>query len=65
MKTELPFCTGYEPENMTRIRRFVIGLIKSKAIKCISKKMRRLKKNTRAVLDYLKITNNSKSLYLT
>ncbi len=52
--------TGYGPENMTRIRRFVIGLIKSKAIKGISKKMRQLNKNTRAVLDYLKITNNAK-----
>ncbi len=35
-------------------------LIKSKAIKGISKKMRPLNKNTRAVLDYLKITNNAK-----
>ncbi len=52
--------TGYGPENMTRMRRFVIGLIKSKAIKGISKKMRQLNKNTRAVLDYLKITNNAK-----
>ncbi len=57
--------TGYGPENMTRIRRFVIGLIKSKAIKGISKKMRQLNKNTRAVLDYLKITNNSKKPCLT
>jgi len=52
--------TGYGPENMTRIRRFVIGLIKSKAIQGITKKMRQLNKNTRAVLDYLKITNNAK-----
>jgi predicted transposase YbfD/YdcC len=52
--------TGYGPENMTRIRRFVIGLIKSKANKGISKKMRQLNKNTRAVLDYLKIINNAK-----
>ena len=52
--------TGYGPENMTRIRRFVIGLIKSKEVKGISKKMRKLNKNMRAVLDYLKITKNSK-----
>lgn len=55
--------TGYGPENMTRIRRFVIGLIKSKAVKGISKKMRQLNKNMRAVLDYLKITKNTKKSY--
>ncbi len=51
--------TGFGPENITRIRRFAIGLIKSKPVKGISKKMRELNKNTRAVLDYLKITKNS------
>jgi len=50
--------TGFGPENMTRLRRFAIGLIKSKGIKGVSKKMRQLNKQTRAVLDYLKITNN-------
>lgn len=50
--------TGFGPENMTRLRRFAIGLIKTKGIKGISKKMRQLNKKTRAVLDYLKITNN-------
>jgi hypothetical protein len=50
--------TGFGPENMTRLRRFAIGLIKSKGAKGISKKMRKLNKQTRAVLDYLKITNN-------
>jgi len=50
--------TGHGPENMTRLRRFAIGLIKSKANKKISKKMRQLNKNTRSVLDYLKITNS-------
>lgn len=50
--------TGFGPENMTRLRRFAIGLIKSKGIKGISKKMRQLNKKTRAVLDYLKMTNN-------
>ena len=55
--------TGFGPENMTRIRRFVIGLIKSKAVKGISKKMRKLNKNMRAVLDYLKMTKNTKKAY--
>jgi len=50
--------TGFGPENMTRLRRFAIGLIRSKGAKGISKKMRKLNKNTRAVLDYLKITSN-------
>ena len=50
--------TGFGPENMTRLRRFAIGLIKSKGVTGVSKKMRQLNKNTRAVLDYLKITNN-------
>jgi len=51
--------TGFGPENMTRLRRFAIGLVKSKKIKGVSKKMRKLNKNTRAVLDYLKITSNT------
>jgi len=53
---------GYGPENMTRLRRFAIGLIKSKVEKGISKKMRQLNKNTRAVLDYMKIIKNTKKL---
>ncbi len=52
--------TGYGPENMTRLRRFAIGLIKSKVEKGVSKKMRQLNKNTRAVLDYFKITKNTR-----
>ncbi len=54
--------TGYGPENMTRLRRFAIGLIKSKLVKNISKKTRRLNRNIRAVLDYLKMTKNSQRL---
>ncbi len=54
--------TGHGPENMTRLRRFAIGLIKSKANKKISKKMRQLNRDTRAVLGYLKIITNNKTL---
>lgn len=50
---------GYGPENMTRLRRFAIGLLKSKAVKKISKKMRQLDKDIRAVLGYLRMTNNA------
>ncbi len=48
---------------MTRLRRFAIGLIKSKANKKISKKMRQLNKDTRAVLTYFKIITNAKKAY--
>lgn len=51
-------CTDFGPEYVTRLRRFAIGLIKSKGIKIVSKKMRQLSKKMRSVLDYLKITNN-------
>ena len=50
--------TGHGPENITRLRRFAIGLVKSKGVKNISKKMRQLNKNTHSVLTYLKILNN-------
>jgi predicted transposase YbfD/YdcC len=51
--------TGYGPENITRLRRFAIGLIKSKGVKSVAQKMRQLNKNTRAVFDFLRMTTNS------
>lgn len=51
--------TGHGPENMTRLRRFAIGLIKSKQSKNVAQKMRQLNKNTRLVFDYLKMTRNT------
>jgi predicted transposase YbfD/YdcC len=51
--------TGYGPENMTRLRRFAIGLIKSKGVASVAQKMRQLTRNVRAVLDYLRMTKNS------
>ncbi len=50
---------GYGPENMTRLRRFAVGLFKSKDIKNVAQKMRQLLMNPRAVLDYMKMTKNS------
>lgn len=50
---------GNGPEVVTRIRRFAIGLIKSKKERSVTAKMRRLDKNTRAVFDYLKMTKNT------
>jgi predicted transposase YbfD/YdcC len=51
--------TGYGPENVTRLRRFAIGLIKSKGVKNVAQKIRQLNKNTRLVFDYLRMTSNS------
>lgn len=51
--------TGYGPENMTRLRRFAIGVIKSKGVYSVAQKMRQLALNVRSVFDYLKMTENS------
>jgi predicted transposase YbfD/YdcC len=51
--------TGYGPENMTRLRRFAVGLIKSKGVRSVPKKMRQLTRNVRLVFDYLRMTENS------
>ena len=53
--------TGFGPENITRLRRFAVGLIKSKRVKSVAQKMRQLLLNTRAVFDYLKMTLNSQA----
>jgi predicted transposase YbfD/YdcC len=51
--------TGHGPENMTRLRRFAIGVIKSKGVYSVAQKMRQLALNVRSVFDYLKMTDNS------
>jgi predicted transposase YbfD/YdcC len=51
--------TGYGPENVTRLRRFAISVIKSKGVPNVAQKMRQLNKNTRLVFDYLRMTTNS------
>ncbi|HDH53462.1 MAG TPA: ISAs1 family transposase [Nitrospirae bacterium] len=51
--------TGYGPENITRLRRFAFGIIKSKGVRSVARKMRQLTQNTRAVFDYLKLPRNS------
>ncbi len=50
---------GYGPENMTRLRRFAVGLIKNKGVRNVAQKMRQLSFNTRSVLDYLRMTGNT------
>jgi predicted transposase YbfD/YdcC len=51
--------TGFGPENITRLRRFAIGILKSKAKSTVAQKMRQLTRNVRLVFDYLRMTNNS------
>ena len=50
---------GYGPENITRLRRFAISIIKSKGVLSVTQKMRELTMNTRLVFDYLRMTQNS------
>ena len=59
LKPILTMKTGYGPENMTRLRRFAVGLMKYKRIKNVAQKMRQLLLNPRAVFDFLKMTQNS------
>jgi predicted transposase YbfD/YdcC len=52
--------TGHGPENITRLRRFAVGLIKSRAkVRSVAKKMRELTRNVRLVFDYLRMTENT------
>ena len=51
--------TGYGPENISRLRRFAISVIKSKGVLSVAQKMRQLNRNTRLVFDYLRMTANS------
>lgn len=53
--------TGFGPENMTRLRRFAIGVLKSfqQPAQSIAEMMRRLSFRTRRVFDYLRMTQNS------
>ncbi len=51
--------TGHGPENITRLRRFAIGLLKAKqTTETIPECMKKLLLNTRAVFDLLKMTRN-------
>ncbi len=50
---------GHGPENITCLRRFVIGLIKSTSKDSVSSTIKKLARNVRLVFDYLKMTKNS------
>lgn len=53
--------TGFGPENMTRLRRFAVGILRSfkKPRQSLATMMRNLAFNTRLVFDYLRMTQNS------
>ena len=53
--------TGFGPENVTRLRRFAVGILKSfqTPSQSIAALMRKLSFLTRLVFDYLRMTKNS------
>lgn len=51
--------TGHGPENITRLRRFAIGLIKPKNRDSVAATIARLARSVRRVFDYLRMTVNS------
>ena len=53
--------TGSGPENVTRLRRFAVGILKSfqKSGQSIAEMMRKLTFRNRLVFDYLRMTQNS------
>ena len=52
--------TGHGPENLTALRRFAIGVIKSRTQESVSSAIQRLGRNVRLVFDYLRMTENSR-----
>ena len=50
---------GYGPENITNLRSFAIGIIKSISKDSVASTIRKLNRNVRTVFDYLKMTKNS------
>ena len=51
--------TGHGPQNITRLRRFATGLIKTKSHDSVAATIQRLSRNVRTVFDYLRMTANS------
>ena len=51
--------TGHGPENITRLRRFAVGLIQSKGSDSVAATIDKLARNVRRVFDYLRMTRNS------
>ncbi|VAX12330.1 hypothetical protein MNBD_GAMMA24-364 [hydrothermal vent metagenome] len=51
--------TQHGPENISRLRRFAIGVIKATSTKGITETARNLTMNIRMVFDYLRMTENT------
>ena len=53
--------TGYGPENVTRLRRFAVGVLRlvGSVKTSIAEKMAKLNRNARLVFNYLRMTKNS------
>ena len=56
--------TGHGPENITCLRRFATGLIKSISKDSVSSVTKKLARNVRRVFDYLRMTKNSRKIIL-
>ena len=54
--------TGHGPANITRLRRFAIGLIKAISKDSVASTISKLARNVRRVFDYLRMTKNSHKL---
>jgi predicted transposase YbfD/YdcC len=52
--------TAHGPQNIKRLRRFAIGLIKSKGRDSVAATIAKLARNVRRVFDYLRMTENSR-----
>ena len=53
--------TGHGPENMTRLRRFAVGLIKANSDDSVAATIDKLARRVRRVFDYFLMTDNTKS----
>jgi hypothetical protein len=50
---------GHGPENITRLRRFAISIVKLKGVRSVAQEMRQLSRNVPLVFDYLRMTKKS------
>lgn len=51
--------TKYGPENVSRLRRLAISLIKAKGVTSVAQKIRQLHRSVRLVFDYLRMSKNT------
>ena len=61
MRIDVESALGIVLKNISRIRRFAIGVIKTVSQQGVAETMRDLTMNVRLVFDYLKMTRNSMS----